>query len=155
MESKDQQPIEPIAPRLPITPEQSLRVWTADHWSCRYCNELVFFPPAFRAMARRFGNHGYFHPNWKADQSPLLIKRGASIDHVVAVTRGGAHDVGNFVTACWECNLKKSDAEGWSPTAAKPERSWDGMLAVFKGLAEAQPDAAERRWLRAIRSLSL
>jgi 5-methylcytosine-specific restriction endonuclease McrA len=59
-------------------------------------------------MARRFGNLGYWHPNWKADQSPLLIKRGVSVDHVVAVTRGGSHEVANFVTACWECNLRKS-----------------------------------------------
>jgi hypothetical protein len=143
--------LEPIAPRIAITPEQSLRVWTADRWTCRYCEELVFFPPAFRAMARRFGNHGYFHPNWKADESPLLIRRGASVDHVVAVTRGGAHGEANFVTACWECNLKKSNADGWAPSAeTSSHRGWDGMLAVFKGLVAADPDAAERRWLKAI-----
>lgn len=98
----------PIAPRVPISEEIALRTWCADCWSCRYCEELVFFPPAFRAMARRFGNHGYYHPNWKADHSPLLIRRGASVDHVVAVTRGGEHSAANFVTACWECISAKA-----------------------------------------------
>jgi len=149
-------PVEPIAPRrVPISEEEALRVWSADCWACRYCEELVFFPPAFRAMARRFGNHGYFHPNWKADHSPLLIKRGASVDHIIAVTRGGAHEQANFVTACWECNIRKNNAEGWLPRPQRCGEPWDGMLAVFKGLTTAEPDAAERRWLRAIQKLSL
>jgi hypothetical protein len=148
-------PIEPAPARLAITPKQSLMVWSADSWTCRYCRELVFFPPAFRSMARRFGNHGYFHPSWKADQSPLLIERGASVDHIVAVTRGGEHDLANFVTACWECNLKKSNRTDWQPSAPVSKGPWDGLLAVFKGITTHEPDSAERRWLSAIRALGL
>jgi hypothetical protein len=85
----------------------------------------------------------------------LLIKRGASVDHIVAVTRGGAHAVDNFVTACWECNLKKSNDEGWMPGPALLSGSWDGMLALFKGICSQDPDGAERRWLNAIRVLGL
>lgn len=143
------------ASRLPISEEMALRTWAADAWTCRYCEELVFFPPAFRAMARQFGNAGYYHKNWKAEASPLLIRRGASVDHIVAVTRGGAHESVNFVTGCWECNLRKSNNDGWT---AKPQRargSWDGMLAVFKGLTVERPDESERRWWRAIKALSL
>jgi HNH endonuclease len=146
---------EPIAPRLAIKETQALQVWTADRWTCRYCEELVFFPPAFRAMASRFGNHGYYHSNWKADHSPLLIRRGASVDHVVAVTRGGAHAMENFVTACWECNLKKGNDEGWLPKPQALGTTWDGLLAVFKGLAAEGSDGSERRWLKAILSLGL
>lgn len=146
---------EPVAPRLPITETQALQVWTAECWTCRYCDELVFFPPAFRAMARRFGNRGYYHPNWKADRSPLLIRRGASVDHVIAVTRGGTHAIENFVTACWECNLKKSNDEGWLAKAQRVGAPWDGMLAVFKGLTADDPDASERRWSKAIKALGL
>jgi hypothetical protein len=63
--------------------------------------------------------------------------------------------VEDFVTACWECNLKKSNDEGW---LAKPQRigaPWDGMLAVFEGLTADAPDASERRWSKAIKALSL
>jgi hypothetical protein len=141
--------------RLPISEEMALRTWIADCWTCRYCCELVFFPPAFRAMARRFGNHGYWHPNWKADHSPLLIRRGASVDHVVAVTRGGAHDDANFVTACWECNLRKGDQDGWVPKPRPTSGVWDGMLAVFVGLAITEPDAAERCWLKTIEAVGV
>lgn len=145
----------PKVARLAITEQDSLRTWSRDRWMCRYCGELVFFTPTFRAMAKRFGNHGYWHPNWKADQSPLLIKRGASVDHVLAVTRGGAHELENFVTACWECNLRKSNDTGWTPVSPRADGTWDGMLAVFKGITEGTTDSAERTWRSAIVALGL
>ncbi len=100
-------------------------------------------------------NYGYWHPNWQADESPLLIKRGASVDHVIAVTRGGAHQLENFVTACWECNLRKSNDTGWTPVAPHADGMWDGMLAVSMGITEATSDSAERTWRRAVAALAL
>jgi HNH endonuclease len=85
----------------------------------------------------------------------LLIRRGASVDHVVPVTRGGVHDAANFVTSCWACNLKKSNEEGWLPRPQCTGVIWDGMLAVFKGLTTTEPDGPERRWLKAIDTLGL
>jgi hypothetical protein len=149
----DSPPIAPKAVRAPIAKAQALRTWSRDRWSCRYCGELVFFTPAFQALAARFGNHGYWHPNWKANESPLLIKRGASVDHVVAVTRGGAHDLENFVTACWECNLRKSNDVGWTPHAPRADGTWDGMLAVFMGITHGTTDGTERAWRRAIETV--
>ena len=146
-----------IAPRVAITPVEPLRTWSADCWRCRYCEELVFFAPAFRVLARRFGNHGYFHPNWKPNESPLLIKRGASIDHVLAVTRGGQNTLDNYVSACWECNLAKSNDAGWTPTP-RQSSSWDGLLAAFVGLARSGdyvPDATDKKWLHAVETLGL
>jgi hypothetical protein len=101
-------------------------------------------------MSRRYGNHGYFHTNWKATEAPLLIRRGASVDHVVAHTRGGTHTIDNFVSACWDCNVRKNDNEGWTPRDRPEGGSWDGMLAVFVGIAGDQPDDMEKKWLRAI-----
>jgi HNH endonuclease len=148
-------PVAPKAARIAITEQQALLTWSRDRWTCRYCSELVFFTPAFRALATRFGNHGYWHRNWKADESPLLIKRGASVDHVVAVTRGAAHQADNFVTACWECNLRKSNDVGWTPVTARADGPWDGMLAVFVGITQGTTDGAERTWRRAIKALAL
>jgi hypothetical protein len=59
------------------------------------------------------------------------------------------------VTACWECNLKKNNAADWQPRVVGAEHGWDGMLAVFKGLALSEPDAEEKRWLKAAARLKL
>jgi 5-methylcytosine-specific restriction endonuclease McrA len=62
----------------------------------------------------------------------------------LAVTRGGAHEPDNFVTACWECNLRKSNDVGWTPVAPRADGAWDGMLAVFVGITQGTTDNAER-----------
>jgi len=155
MDDADANSAEGIPARIAVSKEFSLQVWTADCWRCRYCEELVFFPPALRAMAKRFGNRGYYHPNWRADEAPLLIRRGASVDHMLAVTRGGAHVLDNFVTACWTCNLSKSNHEHWTLRPQRMGEHWDGMLAVFKGLTASEADSVERDWLRAMTKLGL
>lgn len=38
-----------------------------------------------------------------------LDQRNATLDHVVPLARGGAHDPGNVVTACGPCNRLKCD----------------------------------------------
>ncbi|WP_043579443.1 HNH endonuclease [Gemmatimonas phototrophica] len=38
-----------------------------------------------------------------------LDQRTATLDHVVPLARGGAHDPGNLVVACGPCNRLKSD----------------------------------------------
>lgn len=38
-----------------------------------------------------------------------LDQRTATLDHVVPVARGGAHDPGNLVAACGPCNRLKGD----------------------------------------------
>jgi 5-methylcytosine-specific restriction endonuclease McrA len=38
-----------------------------------------------------------------------LDQRTATLDHVVPLARGGAHDPGNLVTACGPCNRLKGD----------------------------------------------
>jgi 5-methylcytosine-specific restriction endonuclease McrA len=38
-----------------------------------------------------------------------LDQRTATLDHVIPVARGGAHDIGNLVSACGPCNRLKGD----------------------------------------------
>ncbi len=38
-----------------------------------------------------------------------LDQHTATLDHVVPLARGGAHDAGNLVTACGPCNRLKGD----------------------------------------------
>jgi 5-methylcytosine-specific restriction endonuclease McrA len=36
-------------------------------------------------------------------------KTQIQIDHVVPISRGGTHSLGNIVPACWKCNIAKSN----------------------------------------------
>lgn len=39
-----------------------------------------------------------------------LTKELATIDHLLPISRGGTHHIGNLVAACEDCNLDKSDS---------------------------------------------
>jgi hypothetical protein len=50
----------------------------------------------------------YFNPQWRRDSAPLLDELAASVDHVHAYSKGGAHDISNFATICARCNARKA-----------------------------------------------
>jgi 5-methylcytosine-specific restriction endonuclease McrA len=62
-------------------------VFARDFYTCVYCGR----------------KEGEYAPPEMARDAALCV------DHVVPVTRGGADDVSNFVTACSVCNMFKSD----------------------------------------------
>jgi 5-methylcytosine-specific restriction endonuclease McrA len=46
----------------------------------------------------------------------ILVRRDASVDHVVPRSRGGVDDASNYVIACRQCNSDKGDRViGWRP----------------------------------------
>ena len=60
-------------------------VFKRDNWRCAYCKCKVIR-----------SNGGYEH-------------RAATMDHVVPISKGGPHTYENIVTACQQCNNKKSN----------------------------------------------
>lgn len=109
------------------------------------------------------GSLALFHPNWTRDKAPLLDELGATVDHVIAHERGGAHALENFVTACAKCNVRKSDGElvAWmkrdkrNPVKGKygEPTAWDGLSGLFVVLAARLPEALtlnDRAWLKAL-----
>lgn len=94
--------------------------------------------------------------------SPLLDELAASVDHLHAFAKGGAHDISNFATICPRCNARKGAFSVEQHRLRNPPwlvkgkhgepTAWDG-LAVFVVLARrtARPlTAAERGWLTAL-----
>ena len=89
----------------------------------------------------------------------------AAVDHVNAFSTGGACSQESFRTACWKCNVRRSDAslakweqrEKRSPVKGKygePEH-WDGLAALFVFSAERNPTrltASDKDWLKAMRA---
>jgi len=74
-----------------------------------------------------------------------LDHRNATLDHVVPLARGGAHDPGNLVTACGPCNRLKGDMLPFDFLARHP---WAG--ANFLRYARAVHRALKRGARRAV-----
>ncbi|MDD2777389.1 MAG: HNH endonuclease signature motif containing protein [Methanocellales archaeon] len=62
----------------------------------------------------------------------------ASIDHVVPLKKGGSDEIDNYVTACWECNLKFRE-KSFEERKPKPlpinkmaaKLNWDGFSSLY------------------------
>lgn len=72
-----------MAAKLPS--DRKRAVWKRDNYRCRYCNTSVCAP-----------------------SEDMPRERWATVDHVVAKSRGGTNDKSNLVTACSACNAAKA-----------------------------------------------
>lgn len=137
--------------RKNIPKEIQLRVWNRDAWTCRYCDEAVFFAPTLKLLDKLSPKHGYYHPNGKSGVIlPLFQWKWGSIDHINPFSNNGEDKEENYVTACWECNLKFNDktmVEGKpSPKAINAlaqKIGWDGFSSLYVKLSKEKDE-----WVR-------
>ena len=85
-----------------------------------------------------------FHPNWKTDLThPSYWEVGATVDHVVPVTRGGADDESNWVTTSMARNSAKMNWTlnelGWTVHPPGDIKHWDGLIRWFLDYTSAHP----------------
>jgi 5-methylcytosine-specific restriction endonuclease McrA len=146
---------EPVTRRRSIPPAREVEVFRRDAWTCRYCGQPTVFLPVMAFLGHLFPDQFPYDPHWKAGVThPAVSACGASVDHVVPVTRGGTDDLDNLVTACWPCNARKGDftlqefgREPRPPAAT----DWDGLSSHFPALwAAAGQPAAMRPWVSAL-----
>ena len=128
--------------REPISKEIQYKVFCRDNWHCRYCSDSVFFSPILKVLGAISPGHGYYHPNGKSDEMiPLFANKFASVDHITPVTKGGENNLDNYVTSCWECNLKygnKTTEEGKplpNPITSS-DAKWDGLSSLYPKLSD-------------------
>ena len=152
----------PFAPE-PITRRQygaveSTRVFVRDGFLDRYTGERLVFPPVLRVLSAALPAEFPYHPNWRTDVThPAYWEVGATVDHVVPVTRGGADDESNWVTTSMARNSAKMNWSleelGWALMPPGDFRQWDGLLGWFLQYAAAHPEAlanaSVRQWHRA------
>jgi 5-methylcytosine-specific restriction endonuclease McrA len=154
-------------PSIPVGLQ--VEVFCRDGWLCHLCRRPVILHLALKHLARLVGMSyarlplAYWDPGWSRHGAPLLDELAASLDHVKAFSRGGAHDASNFAAVCARCNARKSasGAEDFL-RASQPWRvkgkygeptSWDGLSSVFVALVKDAPEtltATERQWLVAL-----
>jgi hypothetical protein len=152
----------PFAPQ-PVTKRQygsleSTRVFVRDGFIDRYTAERLVFPPVLRVISAELPVDFPYHPNWKTDVThPAYWEIGATVDHLIPVSRGGADDDSNWVTTSMVRNSAKGNwtvAElGWILQAPGDFRDWDGLIHWFLEYTKNRPEliaaASMREWHRA------
>jgi hypothetical protein len=130
-------------------------VYVRDHFTCLYCGRLTIPTQVMRLISARFPHEFAYHPNWKMSVAHRLYwDISTSLDHAVAVSRGGAwQDTGNLVTVCARCQYQKGNLTlgslGWARREPRP--GWDGLVRYYRPLWDwcGQPTGNYRAWLSA------
>ncbi len=157
----------PFDPRPPtkrqMPPLAMTRIFIADGFIDRYFGERLVFLPALRLLSHFLPDAFPYHPNWKLDACHLAYyELGATIDHIVPVTRSGAKDdPSNWATTSMLHNAIKAHwtvAElGWELLPAGDFAAWNGMLPWFVSTLEGQSDLLQesyfRGWYKAARQV--
>lgn len=138
---------EPIV-RRQYGPIQATRVFARDGFVDRYTGHRVVFPPVLRALSYALPQAFPFHPAWKTDvMHSAYWEIGATIDHLVPVTRGGTDTESNWMTASMASNSAKMnwtlEELGWTLHPPGDLEIWDGLLGWF--LRERSTRAAVQR----------
>lgn len=127
--------------RKTIPAQVQLQVWKRDNWICKYCGDPVFFAPTLKLLNELSPGHGYYHPSGKEGSIlPLFQWKWASVDHIKPVSKGGDNAIDNYVTACWECNLKYTDSLDKPASNVNNKKAiavnWDGLSSLYPKLCK-------------------
>lgn len=146
----------PRPKRAAIPPALALSVFTRDQWHCRYCGQRVVLPAVLRLISKTYPQQFPYHPHGKLDSTHPVYSSSASVDHLHPYSVDGNNLAPeNLITACWVCNLRKSnlslDQLGW--TLLPVERSeWKGLTDLMQPIWEARGrpkiSPPDKTWLR-------
>lgn len=145
-------PHEPVVHRRQSIPAaRAISVFIRDGFVDRYSGERLVFPGALKAIALQLPDVFPAHPNWKMSESHIAFwHQFPTVDHVVPVARGGAHDESNFVTTSMLRNSAKSnwllEELGWTIGPPGDLSNWDGLLADTLQLVELVPSLLDDKY---------
>ena len=146
-----------VAPRK-YGPVEATRVFIRDGFVDRYSGQPLLFPPVLRVLSNVLPAEFPFHPNWKTEVThPAYWELGATVDHLVPVTLGGADEESNWVTTSMSRNSAKMnwtlDQLGWQLFPPGEFTEWDGMISWFLDYLNVNPELlinrSVRQWHRA------
>jgi hypothetical protein len=157
-------PVEKITRRYSVS--ESMTLFLRDRFIDRYTGKRLINPGVLRLLHVELGEDFPAHPHGKLSETHLAFwELFPTVDHVEPVSRGGADDESNWVTASMLSNKVKDqwtlDDLGW--TLHPPGTvEWDGQSNWLVDYLGANPTAlagaAEnhrgyiRRWLNATKA---
>ena len=65
--------------RTSIPKADQLHVWNRDNWTCKYCEDPVFFAPTLKLLEEKSPGHGYYQGHGKDGE---IIDAG-NFDHLL------------------------------------------------------------------------
>lgn len=161
----------PRRARSSIPFDVQVKVYFRDGWLCSHCRRPTIFHLALKQLSEVIqADHpslslAYWNRQWRRDRAPLLDELAASVDHIEAFCKGGAHDITNFATICARCNARKgarSQQEHRAvhiPWVVKGKygepKNWDGLASVYVYFARRTSrklTSSELGWLKALES---
>lgn len=148
----------PFAPELvtkrKFRPLEYTRIFIRDGFVDRYTSQRLVFPPVLRLVSHSLPKAFPYHPNWKTHVThPAYWEVGATIDHLIPVTRGGPDDPSNWYTTSMARNSAKMNCTlaelGWELKPPGDLRDWDGLLSWCIQYSVRHPEAVTDSGLRA------
>ena len=139
-------------------PVEATQVFIRDGFIDRYSGERLVFPPVFRVLSVTLPSEFPYHPNWKTDVThPAYWEVGATVDHLVPVTHGGADDETNWITTSMARDYAKMnwalEELGWKLYPPGNLDEWDGLMRWFLEYTARRPEAlvnaSMKQWQRA------
>ena len=127
-------------------PTQSTAVFRRGGFADRYSGSRLVFPPVLRVISTVLPAEFPFQTNWKTSEChPAYWEVGATVDHLIPVTRGGTDAPDNWITTSMARNSAKMnwtiDELGWTLHAPGRLEEWDGVLAWFVGFVRERQDS--------------
>ena len=126
-------------PRRNPAPAVHAEVFCNDGFKCRYCGVPIIPFPMLNLISAIWPSQFPHHGHGKVGECHIAyLTIAGSLEHAVAGTKGGDWlDSDNLISACWSCNLSKSDRSidelGW--LVLEPVRDdWHGLVDRYAEL---------------------
>lgn len=115
----------------------------------RYDGNRLVFIGTLRLLSEIFPNEFPYQPNWRTDACHRWYwDLAPTLDHVVAITHGGAGK-DNWITTSMVNNLKKSNIPleilGWKILPPGNFNEWDGLIHWFINYVEKRPEVLKKK----------
>ena len=138
------------------TDRQKMETFVRDGFTDRYSGERLFNPGFLRLLNHLLPEQFPFHPHGKSGLChDIYWDLLPSIDHRIAIHRGGEDRPGNWMTTSMKRNMAKHnwtiEELCWNLHPSGTIQDWDGLSKVFVQLVEQyDPDSDYvKSWCRA------
>ena len=153
---------EPIGKRN-YGPVAMTAVFARDGFIDGYSGDRLIHPPVLRVLSQLMPEEFPYHPNWKTDITHASYwEVGATLDHLVPVSRGGPDKMSNWMTTSMVRNSAKMnwtlEELGWRLHEPGTVAEWDGMLGWFLEIGTSTPEVLKgnlKQWLKAAQSAAV
>ena len=121
-----------------------------DGFVCQFYGKIVFLAQAIRVLDWHVPDLDLWDAHGRREP---LRSRWATVDHLVPEIEGGMDVLDNLVACCVTCNSRKGGSKTEAPRERRMITGWDGLSALFLGLAPSYADrltTEDRKWQAAL-----